>query len=563
MKRDAATENSSKTSLIFAGFFFVLSFSIFFYRIHFGVDFFDEAFYSALPLRLFFGQKLFRDELLIVQTFSVFTYPFFRMFLALNHSLEGVIFFMRSVTFGLYLLLSGFVFYFLKKEISKPIALLIAATVVLYFPGNMLTLSYNTLGTWFLTLALLFLYFGTQTTHRGAIFLAGVLMCCSAISYVTFFGVALFLCFYLLVCHPTKRLALFFGLGILVTLLYPLKFVVHYLPEFKNSLAFSKEYLHNPPTLSQGFEVLHKLFPKAVVLSCSIFFVSAYFFKRRYSSAYHVLLCLIPVLASILSYLSTSGWSTYAFYLCLLSLVFYPEIKHSTANRELFKWIFIPSSVAALTTSLSSGLGYLNAQVGLLPASLVSLIFLGQELKRLTGRVTLPILTSMAMPTLLALAYPLNIWDDSPFHELNQKIVAGPYRGIYTSFYKKQMAETTYQLMKKELNVAGPLLIYPNFSAGYLVTSIPPARGVTWYQNSGRANEILKSLYETQINPDSRVIRMKIWYGSPTMQTLHGFDPKDPLNHLIEQTHHPIKETDWFTVFAPNSAPTIAESLKR
>ncbi|MFM8316082.1 MAG: hypothetical protein ACKOA8_17525, partial [Deltaproteobacteria bacterium] len=80
---------------------------------------------------------------------------------------------------------------------------------------------------------------------------------------------------------------------------------------------------------------------------------------------------------------------------------------------------------------------------------------------------------------------------------------------------------------------------------------IPPARGVTWYENSGRTNEILANLYRAQMNSESRVIRMKVWYGSPTVKSYYQFDSTDVLNQLIESTHYPIKETEWFTVFAP------------
>jgi len=47
-----------------------------------------------------------------------------------------------------------------------------------------------------------------------------------------------------------------------------------------------------------------------------------------------------------------------------------------------------------------------------------------------------------------------------------------------------------------------------------------------------------------------------VWYASPTLKSTHHFDAKDPLNQLIESTHHVIQETQWFTVFAPNPAPS-------
>lgn len=554
MKLQKTASNSSKVFLLFAICIFGFSYLFFFYRIHFGVDFFDESYYSALPLRLFLGQQLFVDELYLAQTFSILTYPFFKLHWYLSHSLEGIIYFMRLMNFFLYLGLAGFVFYLLKKEISKPIALLVAATLALYFPGNMLTLSYNTLGTLFLTLSLFLIFSASKNGGRWPLFLAGMMMALASIAYVTFLGVTALLFAYLLILNPNKKNALLFALGVVLPFIYPLFFINQHLTEFKASLAFGKEYLHNPPTLAQGIEVLHKLFPKTVVLLLvGVGFLFRY--AKKHSSTLNLALhCSIPLLASLCCHFAYAGWNTYTFYLSLLSLLVYLELREDSLNPRLLKWILIPSMGAGLIAALTSASGYINAQVGMVPASLVALVFLAQGIKKIQGDIKVPLLITLALPSVLAVCYPLNIWNDSSFKELNQRIAAGPYKGLYTAPEKRTLAEESYKLMKEELNVGGPLLIYPSFAAGYLVSFVPPAKGVTWYQNSGRTNDILADLYKQQMNPQSRVVRMKLWYGTPQMKTYHSFDAEDPLNKLIETTHHPVKDTEWFTVFAPNDS---------
>lgn len=208
--------------------------------------------------------------------------------------------------------------------------------------------------------------------------------------------------------------------------------------------------------------------------------------------------------------------------------------------------------VAGLITSVTSASGIFNAQVGLLPAALVGLIFLSEGLKNKKSSPFWTPLLPLSFPVFLLLLQPLNVWSDADFKFLTEKITAGPYRGLYTAAEKRLIAEESFRVLKPLLSSASPVLIYPNGPSGYLIQPVPPAQGVTWYQNSGRTNQILAELYKKQINPQSRVIRMKVWYLSPTVKTVHHFEPGDILNDLIESTHHPIQETDWFTVFAPN-----------
>lgn len=89
---------------------------------------------------------------------------------------------------------------------------------------------------------------------------------------------------------------------------------------------------------------------------------------------------------------------------------------------------------------------------------------------------------------------------------------------------------------------------------------MPPAKGLIWYGNAGKTNEILAGMYQNQMNPESRVLRMKRYYFNPEMKPFHIFDPKDPLNNLIETTHQSIKETEWFTLFAPKQKVSAPKS---
>ncbi len=551
LKPHVHPQTSQKLSLFFSVFVFVFSFGFLFYRTQFGVDFFDEPYYSALALRWFLGQKLFVDELYLAQTFSILTFPFFSFYLKLTQSLEGIIFFMRACNALLYLGLGSAIYFSLKKELNTPFALLVAASSCLFFPGNMLAMGYNSLGTLFLTLSLGFVFLGIYYHRKWLLFLAGIGMGFACISYITFSAMALFLACYLFLFEKRKALSAYFVSGVAITLALPLLFIFTHWSNFLNAYAFGKEYHHEAPTLMKLLTVIHKFFPKKVLALVGIFFLLAHRTRYKYPLVFDFLISLIPLLAALCCRWSFCFWSGYPFYLPVLSLISFYRIKHTPFSQCLFRWVFVPSMVAGLITAGTSASGFFNAQVGLLPATLAGLLFVGLSLQNRHSKNSFLQVCSLALPVFLLLLFPLNVWSDSDFKLLTKKVTLGPYRGLYTSEEKQKITEQSFQALSPLLNTQGPLLVYPNGPAGYLIHPIPPARGVTWYENSGRTNEILANLYRAQMNPESRVIRMKVWYGSPTVKSYYQFDSTDVLNQLIESTHYPIKETEWFTVFAP------------
>ena len=556
MKHTLFSKHSSPLSFVFALGVFVFSFGFLFYRSRIGVDFFDEPYYAALALRLHLGQKPFIDELYLAQTFSLLTFPLLKIYWAINQSLEGIISFYRMANAVLYLGLGYFIFSAFKTSVGKSMALLIAAACPLFFPGNMTTLGYNSLGSFFLTVSLITYFIGMNKSTTSLFALSGIFMGLSCISYVTFCAMALFFFFYSLIFEKKKERALFFALGVALVLLWPLRFILADWASFLKSVEFGKEYHHEAPSLLKLVEVIHKFFPKTVIALFAMFLGLCHWAHKYSSKAFDLLLMSVPLVAALCCNLSYSFWSGYPFYLSLLSLSAFYRLTQNYYALSLLKWIFFPSFIAGLITAGTSASGFINAQVGLLPATLAGLSFLGLGLSFSSLNNSLSRIAALALPVFLLLFYPLNVWSDAEFSQLTQKITLGPYRGLYTAPEKKKIAEESFSILKPLLTTQGPLLIYPNSPSGYLVNPVPPAKGVVWYENSGRTNEILAGLYKEQMNPDSRVIRMKVWYASPTVKSTHHFDAKDPLNQLIESTHHVIQETQWFTVFAPNPAPS-------
>jgi len=551
---------SQKLSLLFAAFVFLFSFGLLFYRTFFGVDFFDEPFYAALALRLFTGQKLFVDELNLVQTFSLLTYPFFKIFFIMAHTLDGVILFLRQSLVFLYLSVALLMALILKRTTDGPRALIAASSISLFFTGNMVTLGYNSLGTLFLTIGLISLFEGVSKNRKGAILFSGLFLGMASLAYITFLAVAGFLFFYLLVFCRKSSFPFLFATGVLVLFIYPISAALTHWSDFQAAVSFRKEYLYDTPSIMRLLTVLRHFISKWILLTLITY--GFLFFKtyRRFPGFAYFLIAISPVLAVVLGFLSWGNWAMVPFFFSALATLTFPLVSQNSNIKLLTQWVYVPSFVAGLISTFTSVSGHLNSQVGLVPAFMVSLILVGQAMQLLKPRFKHFSLVPLALPSFLIFLFPLNIWSDASFKELTQKVETGPYKGIYTTPQKKEVVETLYSELKPLLPEQGPLLVYPNFSWVYLISPIPPAKGVTWYQNSGKTNEILASLYAKQINPNSRVVRMKIGHGSPIEKPNRIFDPKDPLNHLIEKTHRPIKDTPWYTLFAPITASPTPQS---
>src|SRR5207253_156921 len=61
------------------------------FRVHYGVDFTDEAFYLVMPLRFVLGDRPFVDELNVAQTAGVVAWPFVGTFYKLTGGTAGIV----------------------------------------------------------------------------------------------------------------------------------------------------------------------------------------------------------------------------------------------------------------------------------------------------------------------------------------------------------------------------------------------------------------------------------------------------------------------------------------
>lgn len=148
------------------------------YKSRIGLGSSDEQFYTTLGYRLFQGDALFYDDWHIAQMISVFIAPFVTAFIKLTGSTAGILLYMRIV-YALFSTLCGVAFYlhFRSKGWGAVIG---SCTFMLFTPYSIMALSYNTMSTGFLLLAMAVYpwkeYSGIQ------LFLSGILYAWSVIN---------------------------------------------------------------------------------------------------------------------------------------------------------------------------------------------------------------------------------------------------------------------------------------------------------------------------------------------------------------------------------------------
>ena len=127
--------------------------SLLVWRIRFGVDFTDEAFYAAIPFRFARGGRPFIDEMNLTQTAGLITYPFVKLFLVLSPAAEGLILFLRWIFLAFYGLLGAAAFWIARKFLPWRTALLGALVAAAFLPHTIPALSYNNLGMGFFAIS--------------------------------------------------------------------------------------------------------------------------------------------------------------------------------------------------------------------------------------------------------------------------------------------------------------------------------------------------------------------------------------------------------------------------
>lgn len=123
-------------------------------RLKIGIDLGDESYYIALAQRFAHGDKPFRDEMFITQSFSILTWPVFYLIEKFSGTTQGIILKMRLFFIGFQSCIAIGLFVFLKRTFSVPVAWFSSLSYVTLVPFGLFGLGYSNLGIGLLTLSM-------------------------------------------------------------------------------------------------------------------------------------------------------------------------------------------------------------------------------------------------------------------------------------------------------------------------------------------------------------------------------------------------------------------------
>lgn len=470
-------------------------------RLFLGVDLNDEGFYVAVPYRFALGARPFVDEMNLLQTAAFFSFPFVKLFVWVTGGATGIVLFMRHLYLVWTVLVAGVAFIGLKRVVRWEEALLACLVCVTLVIATISDLSYNTLGAGLLVVAM---GLGARSLVGGGRdrFLAGAGVACAlaAFAYPSLF-VALPVTAACLAVAAGKRrrraLGAFVagaGATLAVEALLLSSFGVG------NVLRCVRYQLSDWGRLNSGAGparlwnlaaavVGHlALFPLIVVGALAVFL--AY---RRWPLA-RVALVLAPLALLPFGEQIVSGGDGFAVIYGLAAPYFYLFVAagdRAVATR-LLVWGFLPALAAGLVTGYTSAAGWLQMDVGLLPAMVLSGVFLALALAPRDGdgealRKALPALGVACLAGILAvtIVYEYQFLPRAvPYAQLTVTLRGGPYAGIRATPARAAYLDQLRADLPRVASASDRLLIFYQVPAFYLFWPHRVATNSVWISSA-------------------------------------------------------------------------------
>ena len=470
------------------------------WRLQRGVEFTDEAYYVAMPARFVMGDRPFVDELNIGQTAGLLLYPFVRIY-AWIAGWTGIYLFVRALYVAFFAVVGGSAFTLARTHLPTPAAILVGVSCTCFIPYGAPGLSYNTLGSGFLTIGL-FLVCRSLTNPSDRpprlsldpLVWAGVAHAAAAFAYPTLFVGTVLQAVALLAFASGARLRAFLrfcagGFGF-VLLLLPvmvragaghLRLVAEYFNATGAPAAKSASTLDQVAAMWSQFASAHPdLWKHGALIAIAAVLV------RRWPLAVGLLLVAVPLYVKVPS-VGPSASMHYVSCFALCGPLFAIALRNRRAARALVLSVWLPSLAAGVAAGMSSGNGVVAAGIGLFPGAIVSALLLAMWIDETAKRWAWPFLRAMAQlaPATFVLAllqYELAddaIYRDQPLSKLTARVTEGPFKGLYTTPERKVwLGVITADIRKYR---SGPrTLFYYDFPAGYLIADQPPLVPSVW-----------------------------------------------------------------------------------
>ncbi|HEX8111332.1 MAG TPA: hypothetical protein VF516_26565 [Kofleriaceae bacterium] len=492
------------------------------WRMLHGIDFTDEAFYIALPLRFALGDRPFVDELNIAQTAGLLLYPFIKAYLWIAGGTTGIVLFIRALYVVVFGLVGWSAYALARRCIPRPAALLCGAMCMLVLPHGIPGLSYNTLSMALMTSGLFViaraLLFGEPPRRwwRHPLLWAGFAHGAATFAYpsqlVTTAATAIAVCA-LARGQRVRAVAMYAAGGLaFVALISPL-FVRAGLRNLRIELAYQAgagDAFSLPVAWARFQELLelHPQLPRALIAIVAVIVIARWLPLLAACGA-----VAIPLLARGSDQGGHLASMAYLTCFALFGPVLAAVIRERRVARVLEFAVIVPAMVSGAVICLSSSNRAYAAGIGLYPAAITTAIllvmFIVQTAARSGWRALHPYLAlapAAAMWALLAcLVSDGGYYRDGPGSELTERVTSGPYRGLYTTPAKAEILRDLTSDIESYVQGPRALFLY-DLPAGYLIAMRRPLVSSVWTFAIGTRHDQDVRLFKKWAKPGELVI---------------------------------------------------------
>lgn len=464
------------------------------WRFRRGIDFTDEAFYLAIPLRFVLGDRPFVDELNVAQTTGILLYPFVQLHYWL-HGTTGIFLCVRLLYLVCFGLVAASVYRLAKTRLPIHVAMLTGATCITFVPYGLPGLSYNTVSAGMLTVGLATTTRALLTTYRvdkfwrDSFYWGGAALAVAAFAYPSLVPVAIAAALTVFALAGEHRRSAFMrvaaggaSFALLVLPLFAWAGESHLREVIAYSLSSDSSNPNRLSLLWNEFLRQHTEFPRAHLMVIGLVALGRI----------RPVLALpfapwMPLLAETTSVTGMLTQMAYVTSFALLGPVFAFGLRDKRTAWILTCNAWFPSALAGALTGWSSGNGAIASAVGFFPAAMVSGVLLAlwvRELaqpmaagwvRALSGYAPLVLLASMLKFLLSNDA----VYRDGDLAELTAEVTHGPYKGLLTTPERKRLlGEMTTDI--RTYTRTERALYYHDFTAGYLIAAQRPLVASVW-----------------------------------------------------------------------------------
>jgi hypothetical protein len=487
-----------------------VSAAMLFHRLPFGTSYGDEAYYNAMPYSFAIGSKPYVDELGVFQNAGVLQAPFFRAYIAIAGSGDGIVLFNRYLYFVYALVASILAFRLARRISSTSAACCVGALVVSFSYFNIFAISYNTVGAFSFFCGMVTAANALLNPRPGRGLFAASLFCLAGM--FGYPGLTPAVLSYLLIVlgwlyRKTARASFFNGLwglgaGAAVALLTLSTLAMSI---GRAGIARLAEFTHNMGYGNQSIWQRLNVFGAIVHTWRWMIF------------AYIALFIAVPLLCRYLKHtallvaagVATAAAFAYCYWSCLgvftpsaaaVGLTVIPVLAPlCVALNRSWKYghfvlllLWAPSTISMVTLTYTSSNQWLATYLGVLGALFAGVVSFAAYIETLSERSPQRQLGYQALLVALVASLLLNqdrgmyagaYSEESRLDFLDTRVHSGPFRGTKTAaniaFFLESI-DRDLKTVERENPEAKTLTVFDDFPAGYMSTRLKPRTFANW-----------------------------------------------------------------------------------